>query len=168
MNRFNFVKYTAFSLEILICYILQSNSSLTLEVFGGRPVLMIPAALTIAIFEGEIPAIVFGVICGLLADLGYSGPMGFYAIMLMILCYTVSILMENYIRTNLLTAVLAGAVSIPVIIILQFILYYVFMGYGDAVEYFLAHYLSRIIYTFAMVPVFYWINRFISRKTINN
>ena len=168
MNKFNFVKYTAFSLEILICCILQSNSSLTLEVFGGRPVLMIPIALTIAIFEGEVPAIVFGIICGLLADTGYNGPMGFYAIMLMILCYTVSILMENYIRTNLLTALLAGAVSIPVILTLQFILFYVLMGYGDVLEFFLAHYVSRILYTFALVPVFYGINRFIAQKTINN
>lgn len=168
MNRFHFVKYAAFSLEILICYIIQSNSTLSLEVFGGRPILMIPVAMTIAIFEGEIPAIIFGLICGLLADLGYNGPMGFYAISIMILCYIVSILMENYIKTNLLTAVLAGAVSIPLIIILQFVLFYVLMGYSDVFEYFIKHYISRIIYTFVFVPVFYGINRFIAIKTISN
>ncbi len=166
MNRYNVVKYTAFSLEILLSYIIQSTPGLTLEVFGGRPVLMLPIAMTVAIFEGEIPAIVFGVICGLMADSGYSGPMGYYAIMLAILCYIVSILMENYIRTNLLTAVLIGAVSIPVIIVVQFLLFYVAMGYGYAWEYFAAHYISRIIYTFAFVPVYYGINRFIAARTI--
>ena len=168
MNRYKAVRYLAYFLEIIVCYIVQTTPGFTPEVFGGRPVLMIPIALTIAIFEGEVPAIVFGIICGLLADTGYNGPMGFYAIMLMILCYTVSILMENYIRTNLLTALLAGAVSIPVILTLQFILFYVLMGYGDVLEYFLAHYVSRILYTFALVPVFYGINRFIAQKTINN
>ena len=94
--------------------------------------------------------------------------MGFYAISIMILCYIISILMENYIKTNLLTAVLAGAVSIPLIIILQFVLFYVLMGYSDVFEYFIKHYISRIIYTFVFVPVFYGINRFIAIKTISN
>ncbi len=167
MNRYNVVKYTAFCLEILLCYIIQSTPGLTLEVFGGRPVLMIPIAMTVAVFEGEIPSIIFGVICGLMADSGYSGPMGYYAIMLSVLCYIVSILMENYIRTNLLTAVLIGVISIPIIIVGQFLLFYVVMGYGYAMEYFVAHYISRIIYTFAFVPVFYGINRFIVSKTIS-
>ncbi len=166
MNRYNVVKYTAFSLEILLCYIIQSTPGLTLEVFGGRPVLMLPLAMTIAVFEGEIPAIIFGVICGLMADSGYSGPMGYYAIMLAVLCYVVSILMENYLRTNLLTAVLIGIISIPIIIVVQFLLFYVLMGYDYSSEYFVSHYISRIVYTFAFVPVFYGINRFIASKTI--
>ena len=165
MNRFNIVKYTAFSLEILLCFILQSIPAFTLEIFGGRPVLMLPIALTIAIFEGEIPSITFGVAAGLLADSGYSGPVGYYAIMLAISCYVISILMENYIRTNLLTAVIIGIVSIPVIIVGQFFFFYVLMGYGNELNYFLSHYLSRIIYTFAFIPVFYGINRFIASKT---
>lgn len=165
MKRINFVKYTAFSLEILLCYIIQSNHVLSPAVFGGRPVMMLPIAMTIAVFEGEIPSIVFAVICGILADAGYSGPIGYYAILLAILCYTVSILMENYIRTNLLTVIMIGALSIPIMIIGQFMLFYVLMGYGNEWHYFLTHYVSRIVYTFAYVPVFYGINRFIALKT---
>lgn len=165
MKRINFVKYTAFSLELLLCFVIQSIPALTLEVFGGRPVLMLPIALTIAIFEGEIPSIAFGVAAGLLADSGYSGPVGYYAIMLAIACYIISILMENYIRTNLLTAVIIGAISVPVIITGQFLLFYVLMGYGNELNYYLTHYVSKIIYTFAFIPVFYGINRFIASRT---
>ncbi|MBR2176420.1 MAG: rod shape-determining protein MreD [Clostridia bacterium] len=166
MNRFNIVRYTAFSLEILICSVIQSVPGLSPEVFGGRPVLLLPLAVSIAIFEGEVPAIVFGVISGLLADAGYSGPMGYYSIMLAVLCFIVSVLMENYIKTNLLTAMLIGTISIPVIIFVQFLLFYVSMGYGDVWVYFAAHYISRIIYTWAFVPVFYGINRFIAARTM--
>lgn len=168
MNRFNFIKNTAYSLEILICFVIQSNPMFSLELFGGRPVLMLPAALTIAIFEGEVPAIAFGVIAGLLADSGYSGPVGYYAIMLAITCYIVSVLMENYIRTNHFTAILIGVIGIPLMIFLQFVLFYIAMGYDSAWEYFLAHYLSRMIYTTALVPVFYGVNRYIAAKTITN
>ncbi len=165
MNKLSIVKYTAFSLEILVCYILQSVPALSLEVYGGRPVLLIPVALTVALFVGEIPAIVVGVICGLLSDSGYSGPMGYYGIMLAILCYVTSRLLENYIRTNLLTAMIIATISIPVIIFGQFLLFYVAMGYGYVWGYFVSHYLSRIIYTWAFVPVFYGINRFFAAKT---
>ena len=126
---------------------------------------MIPIALTIAIFEGEVPAIIFGIICGLLADTGYNGPMGFYAIMLMILCYTVSVLMANYIHTNLLTIMIISTLSIPLIIAGQFLMFYIAAGYQNAGEYFTAHYISRIVYTWAFVPVVYGINRFIAART---
>lgn len=168
MNRFNIVRYTAFSIEILIFYIIQCTPGLSLEVFGGRPVLLLPLAMTIAVFEGEIPAIIFGVVCGLMIDAGYSGPVGFYAVTMSVLCFIVSVLMENYIRTNLLTAFIIGTIAVPVIIFLQFLLFYVLMGYDDVWGYFLSHYVSRIIYTWAFVPVFYGINRFIAAKTIQN
>lgn len=165
MNRSGFVRYTAFSLEILICYIFQTLPWMTLEVFGGRPVLLLPLAMSIALFEGEIPAIVFGVICGLMTDSGYSGAMGYNAIMLAILCYASSILMENYIRTNLLTAMIIGTIAMPLIIFGQFLLFYVAAGYDNVWGYFTAHYISRIVYTWGFVPVFYGINRFIAVKT---
>ncbi len=165
MNRFRAIRYLAFFLEIILCYIIQTTPGMTLEVFGGRPVLLIPLALTFSVFESEIPAIFLGVLCGLLSDSGYSGPVGYYAIMLAVLCYIVSILMGNYIHTNLLTTMIIGALSIPAIIAGQFLLFYIAAGYGDALQYFTAHYISRIIYTFAFLPVMYGINRFLAAKT---
>ena len=166
MSKFSkFIRYMAFLLEVLLCYVVQSTPGLSLEVFGGRPILLVPLALTIAVFEEEIPAITFGVICGLMADSGYSGPVGYYAIMLAVLCYIVSILMENYIHTNLRTTMIIATLSIPIIIFMQFVLFYVAMGYGNVWEYFLSHYVSRMVYTWAFVPLFYAVNRFIAAKT---
>lgn len=165
MDRFRVVKYTAYALEILIIYIIQSTPNLVLEVFGGKPILLVPVAITIAVFEKEIPAIVFGVICGLITDMGYSGAVGYYGIMLAIVCFTVSNLMGNYIRTNLLTIMLIATISIPVIIFLQFAFYYIFVGYTDVWAFFANHYISRIIYTWAFTPVFYFFNRFIALRT---
>ncbi len=165
MNRYRVLRYLAFFLEIILCYIIQTTPGLTLEVFGGRPVPLIPLAIAFAAFEEEIPAIFFGVICGLLSDSGYSGPVGYYAITLAVLCYTVSVLMANYIHTNLLTVMIISTLSIPLIIAGQFLMFYIAAGYQNAVEYFTAHYISRIIYTWAFVPVVFWINRFIAART---
>ena len=165
MNRSLFIRYTALTIELILCTVIQSLPWLRLELFGGSAILLLPAVITLSVFEGEIPAIIFGVAGGLLADSGYSGAMGYYAIMLAIICYISSILMENYIRTNLLTTMIIGAISIPVIILGHFLFFYILAGYGNVWYYFISHYLSRIIYTIAFLPVFYGINRFIAART---
>lgn len=162
MDRFRVVRYTAYILEILIIYIVQSTPGFIPDVFGGKPVMLVPVAITVAIFERGIPAVVFGAVCGLMTDFGYSGAVGYYGIMLAILCFIVSNLMENYIRTNLLTTMLIATISIPIIIFVQFLFYYVFAGYNDIWGFFVKHYISRIIYTWAFTPVFYGLNRFIA------
>lgn len=165
MNRYKIVKNLAYLLEVILCYIIQTTPGMTIEIFGGRPVLLLPLALTISVFENEEPAIFWGVLCGLLSDSNYTGPVGYYAIMLAVVCYVVSRLMTNYIHTNLLTVIMISALSIPVIIFGQFVLFYVAAGYDYVWEYFSMHYISRIVYTFAFVPVMYGVNRFISVRT---
>ena len=81
-KKFTVVRYFAFGIEILILFILQSTPNLIPEVFGGRPLLLIPAAITIAYFEPEIPAMFFGIACGVLLDLGGGDNIGYYTIML--------------------------------------------------------------------------------------
>ncbi len=162
MDNFRAVKYIAFSIEILLVFIVQDTPYLLPEVFGGKAVLLVPTALSIAIFEDEIPSVLFGALCGMLIDSGYSGPVGFYAIALSLICYTVSFLMANRIRTNMLTVMIVAFVSIPVLLLLQFVFYYVFADYDHAFEFFVKHYISRIIYTLVFVPVFYKLNKFIA------
>lgn len=167
MKRFSIIRYTAFAVEIILCSVMQSIPALSPEIFGGRPVLLIPAVLTIAVFIGEVPAVLFGMAGGILADSAYSGPMGYYGIMLAVLGYIVSVLMDNYIKTNLLTTMLAAVIGIPVIISGYFLFYYIAAGYGDAGYYYLMHIVPEIVYTLILVPVFYGINRWIAVRTMN-
>ncbi len=163
MNKLRILKYAVYAVEIALSLLIQGTPYLLPEVYGGKAVLMLPLALSFAIFESDIPSMVFAVICGFLADCSYSGPIGFYVITLLILCFTVSNLNGSYIKTNLLTAMLLAVIGIPVIIFLQFLFYYVFAGYTDAWSFFARHYISRIIYTIAFVPVFYGLNKLLNK-----
>ncbi len=162
MNNIGIVKYVTYSIEILLALVIQGTPHLLPEIFGGKAILLIPLAVSIAVWEKQIPAVIFGAVCGLLIDSGYSGPIGFYAITLAAACCMISFLMENYIRTNLLTVMLAALIAIPSIIFLQFIFYYVLMEYDDTWGFFARHYISRMIYTIAVTPLFYGLNKFIS------
>ena len=99
------------------------------------------------------------VVCGLLTDCSYSGPIGFYVIGLVIACFAVSTAYQGYIRRSMLTVMLMAGIVIPVLLTMQFLFYYVFAGYADSGYMFLKHYVSRILYTFAMMPVYYSINQ---------
>ncbi len=164
MNRLTIIKYVIYVIEILLALLIQGTPYLLPELFGGKAILLLPVAMTIAIFEDEIPSLIFAVLCGFLADCSFSGPIGFYVITFSVLCYIVSMLNGNYIRRNLLTAMLAAVIGIPVILFLQFLFYYILAGYDDVWGFFVRHYLSRILYTLAVVPVFYGLNRFLNRK----
>ena len=164
MNGFRIVKYTAYAVEIILALVWQVTPYLLPEVFGGKAVLLLPLAISIAVFEPEIPSLIFALVCGLLTDCSYGGAIGFYAIALLLLCYPVSILNTHYIRTSLFTVMLVALVGIPLILFLQFLFYYVFAGYPDAGVFFFRHYLSRILYTIAFMPVFYGLNKLLNKR----
>ncbi len=165
MNKFQTLRYISYGLELLLVLILQNTPFLLPEVFGGKPVLLVAAALTIAMFEPSCTASIWvGVAAGFLADYGSSGAVGFFALMLAVLCYFSNIIMNDYIKTNLLTAMLISVVCIALILGLHFLFFYVLFGYANAEYFFFNHYLSRIIYTIAFVPVFFALNRFLISK----
>ncbi len=157
------LRFVAYSLEILLFFILQGVPNLIPEVLGGKPLLILPIALTIACFEKEETAMVFGVAVGVMMDLGYSAHIGFYTIALTIVCYLVGYVTENVFNTNLLTAVAISVLAIPVVLSLYFLFSYVIRGYDYAGYYYLHHTLPTIIYTFLTVPIFYGVNRALSR-----
>ena len=76
------IRYLAYTLELLVLFMLQETPGLLPPLFGARPVLLFLAVITIAMFETEIPALAFGVVGGLFCDFGLSGTLGFHALVL--------------------------------------------------------------------------------------
>lgn len=157
-RRFKILRYILYGIELLVLFILQGTPNLVPGLFGGRPNLLLPAVLTIAMFEPRNPALIFGAVGGLLTDIS-GGVTGFFAIVLTLLCYFTSHLTNEIIRTSFLTAVLITLIAIPSVFGLHFLFFYVFQGYGETGYFFMNHYIPRIIYTVAIMPILYFINR---------
>ena len=162
-RKYTVLRYVAYGLEILIFYIIQGVPDLIPQVLGGQPLLLIPVALTIACFENEVPAMAFGVACGAMMDLGVGTHIGFYTIALAIICFFIGYCAENYFNTKLLIVLIISATVIPVLISLYFVINYIFAGYSNIGYYFVHHILATMAYTFVTVPVFYGMNRVLSR-----
>lgn len=157
------VKWLLYMTEIIFFLVIQGTPGLIPEINGQKPILLIPIAITIAVFSNETTGMVFAVICGLLTDAVSSNILGFYAMMLVVFGFLAGYMATNYIRTNLITAMVWVTIAVPLILYLHFVFFYKIQSYGFEDTFFKAHYLPRIFYTWAVTPVFYLINKAISK-----
>lgn len=156
------MRYLAYTLEIFIVFMLQQTPGLFPEIFGGRPVLLIPAAFTIAMVENTIPSSAFGVFAGMMMDYGFGGVLGFNALILMLICFLISILSRAVWQVNLGTAVLTCAWSIAVVILLGWVFQYLLVGYSSPLYALTNRYLPKYLYTLLFAPLIFLLNKGIS------
>ncbi len=159
----SFFKYLAYVLEIIILYVLQNTPQLMPEIFGGKPLMLLPLALTIAAVENTVPSIIFGAICGVFTDIG-SGGIGYFALLLTIVCFAEAELFRKFFVPSLRTTLIYSFTAVTVLVCLYFLLFKLFAGIEDAGTLFVHHYISRIIYTFLLTVPLYFLNRFLSNS----
>ena len=156
-----FVRYLAYAMEIVAVYVLGSTPGLLPEIYGAKPALLLCVALTAAIFEREIPAMVIGLCCGVLMDLGYSNGVGFFAIALTVVCFVVGYAANNLIVATFPNFLIYSFISVGGLFFLYFAVTFLLGGVEDSWVYFTNHMVSRMAQTFLCSMVFYALNRFI-------
>lgn len=159
MGKLKWIRYFAYTIELLVFFIVQETPRLIPAVLGERPVLLIPAALAIALFEEERPSLFFGLFAGLLIDAGMGQTLGFHALLLGVSCFFLSALAANLIHTNFLTAMLVAVVVPFFIFFLQWVFFFVLFEYESPWYAFVTHYLPRYGYTVLLMPIAYYFNR---------
>lgn len=158
-KRYKVLRYFAYTIEILIVFIIQETPGLIPELYGAKPVLLIPVALSIAMFEAEISAMVFGLFCGLLVDFGVGSTLGFHGLLLSVMCYIIGLVIINLLRTNVISAILVAAAALAIIYILQWVFFFVLYNYQYSSYVLVHHYIPKFVYTLFMVPIAYYFNR---------
>ncbi len=158
-GKLKFLRYVAYVLEIIILYALSGTPGFMPSIFGTKPLLLLPVAITIAVFESEIPAMIFGLICGSLCDIGFTDRIGFYTIALTILCFAFGYCARNFFVTNFLNAMVIGCITISVLLTVHFLIYWAAADIASPMLHFAKHYLVRIFYTLLFLPPLFWFNR---------
>lgn len=93
-------------LLIIFFTILQSAPQINLVIFNIRPIFLITLTVCIGMFEREIVGGYLGLFAGICWDLVSSKPMGFYAILLLILGVLSGLIITNFMINNLMTAMI--------------------------------------------------------------
>lgn len=162
-RKIAFLKYFALVIEILIFYIIEGIPNFIPEIINGKPLLLLPIALSIAVFESEIPSMFFGIVCGSLIDFGVSSHFGFYTFSLAIVCFFIGYFVENFFNTKLVLILIIGVIFVPLLISLNFLFNYILVGYSGVVDYYVKHIVPVICLTFITIPIFYGLNKVITR-----
>ncbi|RKJ40265.1 rod shape-determining protein MreD [Acutalibacter sp. 1XD8-33] len=160
LNRI--IRCLAYTLELLVLFMIQETPGLLPRIYGARPVLVLAAGLVIAMFELETPAMAFGIVAGLFCDFGFSGTLGFHALILAVLCFFISLLVRAYMQVNPVTAVLLGIVALGITFGAQWLFFYYFRHYSQPLFALTSHYLPKYLYTLLFVPLLYLVNKGLS------
>lgn len=156
------IRCLAYTLELLVLFMIQETPDLLPRIYGARPVLVLSAGLVIAMFELETPAMAFGIAAGLFCDFGFSGTMGFHALILGVLCFFISLLVRAYMQVNPVTAVLLGIAALGITFGAQWLFFYYFPHYSQPLYALTHHYLPKYLYTLLFVPLLYLLNKGLS------
>ena len=132
--KYKVIRCVAYTIEIILLFILQELPYLMPSLLGVRPLLLIAAPMTIAILENH--AIVLGVL-------------GFF----------IGLLAVNLVKTNVLTSQLCTAAAVFAVISLHFVFFYLLRGYDMASYAYQKYYLPMMLYSFLPTPILYYFNK---------
>lgn len=156
------IKWLAYCVELFLVYIIQYTPNLLPSFLGVKPLLLIVFAISIAIFEGEGPAMWIGLAAGLMMDLASGSVFGFYGLMLMLVCYVCGTLVVFLMRNNVVTAMVLGVGGLLVIGLFRWFFFYVLWSDPKIWYNLYAVMLPQTIYTVVVMPVAYFLNRAIA------
>ena len=160
----SFFRYLAYVIEIIVAFALSTTPHLLPEIFGAKPVLPVCVALTAAIFEREIPAMLIGMTAGILADISYTNSIGLFTITLTVVCFIVGHAANNLIMANFLNFLLYAAVTIGALFMLYYLVRFIIPGLDDGWLYFTRHLISRMVLTWICTIPFYFLNKLIQKR----
>lgn len=154
----NVLKWVLYLLLLLVFYTLQTTPGL-FQIMGVKPVLIVPFALCVSMFEGELGGAVIGILTGLLWDVSSGRLLGYNGLMMMAFCIVVALLVMYLMRANWLnTVLLCGAVML-VQGLLDFVFYYVMWGYSGVSAILVQVILPTALYTVLISPLMFLLVR---------
>ncbi len=154
-------KYIVYGVELFVVYIIQFTPSLLPQFFGESPMLLTVCAVSIALFEGDVAGMWFGMAAGLLIDAGSTAPFGFYGLVNLVICFGCGMLVMYLMRNILVTSLILGFAAAVIASFAQWI----WMGGSSDLLFFIPHILlPRAVYSTAVMPVFFFFNRAITTR----
>lgn len=156
-------KHVLYTLIILLLYTLQTTPGLFV-IMGAKPMLVFPAAIAIAMLEGEFVGGIYGAFAGLLCDLSGSLLFGFNGLVLAVFCIAAGLLVIYLMHSNTGGAVLFVFVTMLVRGGIEYLFGYGMWGYENVWKVFSGHILPVILYTVAVTPLIFWLLRRLCRR----
>ncbi len=127
-----FLRWLLYAAVLLIFYLWLTNPLIK----GFCPLLLIPLATAVAVYEGEFAAGVFGVFCGLMMDIAGGTIAGFSSLWLLACCPVISLLSQFLVKSNALSHFLLNTAVCIIMGALDFLfLHWVWEGADSGISF---------------------------------
>ena len=156
-------KYLLYFLALVLLYVLQSTPGF-LSLWGVKPFLVIPAAVAIAMYEGEFVGALYGALGGMVCDLGANTFYGFYTITLFLYCTAVGLALIYLMKNDVKSAVLCCLGYVGAMALIEYLFYYLLYAYPGSWQVLLFSLLPRALFTCLLMPLFYLGERYLFQR----
>ena len=133
--RRKIIKFSVYAIIIYVLYILQSTPGF-LEVCNTAPILVLPACVCLAVYEGGFAAGIFGFFAGLLCDCAAETVFGFNALFCMAICVGTGLVFIYMLRRSVLNVMLVSLLAIFSRSVFEFFFTFVIYDYNGLSQFF--------------------------------
>ena len=158
----NFWRRFSLAAFILLLSVLQNTPGLFPTFFGSKAYLLVPAVVSIALYEKDMGGIFFGLFAGALWDI-YTPGGDLHAIFLVITGFAAGSLLNNLMRANILTNTILSAAATATFVTADWLRRYILGGLDSAAAFLLRYYLPSFIFTLALSPAVFAVVFFIEQ-----
>lgn len=116
--RRSVIKWVIYIIFLLFFYMIMRSGTFIF----WQPFFIIPLAVSVSLYERELPSCIFALFSGYFIDLACDFIFGFSAVWLMIVCVGASLLSRNLIRVNIINFFWLNTLAV----LLEFFMHYLF------------------------------------------
>lgn len=158
-----YFKWGIYYLLLLLFFALQTTPNL-LEIFGIKPILIVPLMVSVCMFEGIMKSAVFSMVTGLLWDVSSDKLLGFNGIILLCFGTIVVLLCVYYLHTKLLNSIIFCALVLLFEGLLDYVFHFAMWNIPHAITVFTTSILPTMTYSVLFAVPSYFLVRQISQQ----
>ena len=164
MKKYDFflaLRLLIYVLEFFLIYSLEQIPGLSAEIYGVRPLILVPFFVSAAVFENELVALSLGIVCGFLADFSFGTTVGSFVLILCLIGYFIGVLFRCFIKINLFSAMILNFFILAIVVFLRG---YFKLGFQNNFYFWNEIFFPVICYSGVLFPLAYFFNRYIFYK----
>lgn len=161
-------RFIVVTLEILICFLLQTTIFQWFPLAGVTPNLLLILTVSIGFMRGRTEGLLIGFICGLLIDMYYGDLIGICTLIYLSIGYLSGYANKIFVKEDLTIPLILIGIGEFIYFFMYYVLEFLLRGKLNIVYYFFHIGLPRIIYT-VVISIFIYkllirINSFIEHR----
>ena len=144
--RRKILKFSAYALVVFFAYIIQTTPGL-FDFFGINPILVLPACICIAVYEGEFAGGLFGFFFGLFCDSTSETVFGFNALLFLVFCVFAGLATIYIFRRSTMNIMLLCLGAIFLRSALEYFFGFILYGYENLEPFFYTEIATQVVFS---------------------